>query len=83
MVAALEAVVVGPNNTKVEVPIFCLATERIIVRVSLTLSPYHLPPQASNPGLFEPEQEASWTKQGSSDTVYHMGKVGLAFWVKV
>ena len=30
---ALEAVVVGPNNSKVEVPLFCLATERIIVRV--------------------------------------------------
>ena len=25
--------------------------------------------QASNPGLFEPEQEASWSKQGGSDTV--------------
>merc|ERR1719237_1794683 len=33
--------------------------------------------QASNPGLFEPEQEASWSKQGGSDTVYHMGKVGI------
>ena len=31
---ALEAVVLGPNNTKVEVPLFCQATERIIVRVS-------------------------------------------------
>ena len=34
LVVALEAVVLGPNNTKVEVPLFCLATERIIVRVS-------------------------------------------------
>ena len=33
LVVALEAVVVGPNNSKVEVPLFCLATERIIVRV--------------------------------------------------
>ena len=33
LVVALEAVVLGPNNTKVEVPLFCLATERIIVRV--------------------------------------------------
>jgi hypothetical protein len=64
LVVALEAVVLGPNGTKVEVPLFCLATERIIVR-------------ASNPGLFEPDQEASWSKQGTSDTVYHMGKVGI------
>ena len=35
LVVALEAVVVGPNNSKVEVPLFCLATERIIVRVRL------------------------------------------------
>ena len=34
LVVALEAVVLGPNNTKVELPLFCLATERIIVRVS-------------------------------------------------
>ena len=36
LVVALEAVVVGPNNSKVEVPLFCLATERIIVRVRRT-----------------------------------------------
>ena len=38
---ALEAVVLGPNNTKVEVPLFCQATERIIVRVS-TWAVFHL-----------------------------------------
>ena len=81
LVVGLEAVVLGPSGAKVEVPLFCLATERIIVRVSRG-GPgleFKLPTlQASNPGLFEPEQEVSWTKQGpNSDTVYHMGKVRL------
>ena len=73
LVVALEAVVLGPNNTKVEVPLFCLATERIIVRVRsfqlLKRKNLILIFEASNPGLFEPEQEASWSKQGGSDTV--------------
>ena len=47
-----------------ELPIISLATEKIIVR-------------ASNPGLFEPDQEVSWSKNPSTDTVYHLGKVGV------
>jgi len=63
LVVALEAVY-SVNNTKVEVPVYTLATERIIVR-------------ASNPGLFEPEQEVSWSKHPNSETVYHLGKVAV------
>ena len=48
LVVSLEAVV-SVNGAVVEVPVCCLATEKIIVR-------------ASNPGLFEPEQEVSWSK---------------------
>ena len=60
LVVALEAVY-AVNNSKVEVPLYTLATERIIVR-------------ASNPGLFEPEQDVSWSKHPNSETVYHLGK---------
>lgn len=63
LVVSLEAVV-SVNNTMKEIPVCSLATEKIIVR-------------ASNPGLFEPEQEVSWSKSPQSDTVYHMGKVGI------
>lgn len=63
LVVALEAVYGSPSN-KVEVPIYALATERIIVR-------------ASNPGLFEPEQDVSWSKHPNSETVYHLGKVAV------
>ena len=63
LVVSLEAVITV-NNLRQEVPVCSLATERIIVR-------------ASNPGLFEPEQEVSWSKNPQSDTVYHLGKVGI------
>eukprot|EP00092_Neocalanus_flemingeri_P045273 GFUD01050507.1.p1 GENE.GFUD01050507.1~~GFUD01050507.1.p1 ORF type:complete len:1315 (+),score=258.40 GFUD01050507.1:90-4034(+) len=63
LVVALEAVY-GVNSSKVEVPLYALATERIIVR-------------ASNPGLFEPEQDVSWSKHPISDTVFHLGKVAV------
>ena len=87
LVVALEAVVLGPNNTKVEVPLFCLATERIIVRVRSSYLKkkkikFKFFGQASNPGLFEPEQEASWSKQGGSDTVCnknHKSQIVLNF----
>ena len=63
LVVSLEAVV-SVSGAVIEVPVCSLATEKIIVR-------------ASNPGLFEPEQEVSWSKNSHSDTVYHMGKVGI------
>ena len=65
LVVSLEAVV-SVSSVMMEVPVCSLATEKIIVR-------------ASNPGLFvfEPEQEVSWSKNTQSDTVYHMGKVGI------
>ena len=63
LVVALEAVYLD-NNSYREVPLCTLATDKIIVR-------------ASNPGLFEPEQEVSWSKHPHSDTVYHLGKVGI------
>jgi len=63
LIVALEAVYGAPNH-KVEVPIYALATEKIIVR-------------ASNPGLFEPEQDVSWSKHPNSETVYHLGKVAV------
>jgi len=63
LIVALEAVYGAPNH-KVEVPITALATEKIIVR-------------ASNPGLFEPEQDVSWSKHPNSETVYHLGKVAV------
>ena len=63
LVVALEAVYLQ-NNSPQEIPLCALATEKIIVR-------------ASNPGLFEPEQEISWSKNPHNDTVYHLGKVGV------
>lgn len=63
LVVAIEAVYGAPNN-KIEVPIYSLATDKIIVR-------------ASNPGLFEPEQDVSWSKHPNSETVYHLGKVAV------
>ena len=64
LVVALEAVYLQNNNSPQEIPLCALATEKIIVR-------------ASNPGLFEPEQEISWSKNPHNDTVYHLGKVGV------
>ena len=65
LVVSLEAVV-SVSSVMMEVPVCSLASEKIIVR-------------ASNPGLFvfEPEQEVSWSKNTQSDTVYHLGKVGI------
>ena len=64
LVVSLEAVVSVTGGPLMEIPVCSLATEKIIVR-------------ASNPGLFEPEQDVSWSKNSHSDTVYHMGKVGI------
>ena len=38
-----------------------MASERVIVR-------------ASNPGQFESDNEPPWTRDLTSDTVYHLGK---------
>ena len=38
-----------------------MASEKIIVR-------------ASNPGQFESDQEVTWCREPSSDTIYHMGE---------
>ena len=38
-----------------------MASENVIVR-------------ASNPGQFEADNEPPWTRDGNSDTLFHMGK---------
>ena len=60
LVVSLEAVTVGINNTRTQLETARMASERVIVR-------------ASNPGQFEPDNEPPWTRDQSSDTVFHMG----------
>ncbi|TRY81134.1 hypothetical protein TCAL_12676, partial [Tigriopus californicus] len=60
--ASLEATIHSQNQ--MDLPIVSLASERIIVR-------------ASNPGQFEPDSEASWMREQGSETIYHIGKVGI------
>ena len=43
-----------------------MASEKVIVR-------------ASNPGQFEADNEPPWTRDGNSDTLFHMGKYKLQF----
>eukprot|EP00094_Tigriopus_californicus_P013108 TCALIF_12676-PA protein Name:"Similar to Myrf Myelin regulatory factor (Mus musculus)" AED:0.19 eAED:0.19 QI:157/0.8/0.72/0.81/1/1/11/0/994 len=62
LVASLEATIHSQNQ--MDLPIVSLASERIIVR-------------ASNPGQFEPDSEASWMREQGSETIYHIGKVGI------
>ena len=59
----LLAVALEAVTAAAQFPLAILATEKIIVR-------------ASNPGLFEPEQEVSWSKHPNSETVFHLGRSG-------
>ena len=60
----LEAVVIGPNGKRNEYEVARMASEKVIVR-------------ASNPGQFEADNEPPWTRDGNSDTLFHMGKYNL------
>ncbi len=42
-----------------------------------SLYQYAVSCRASNPGLFEPDSEVSWSKNAASDTVYHLGECVL------
>ncbi|XP_063220444.1 myelin regulatory factor isoform X2 [Bacillus rossius redtenbacheri] len=50
-------------------PVVSHASERIIVRAFLF--------QASNPGQFESDVELCWQKGHTSDSIYHVGRVGI------
>ena len=58
---ALEAVVIGSNGKRHEYEVARMASEKVIVR-------------ASNPGQFEADNEPPWTRDLTSETLYHMGK---------
>lgn len=64
LIVSLEAVTVGINNARTQLETARIASERVIVR-------------ASNPGQFEADNEPPWTRDLSSDTVYHMGRVAV------
>ena len=66
LVVSLEAVVVGLNNKKSHFEVARLASEKVIVR-------------ASNPGQFESDNEPPWTRDMSSDAIFHMGKSKNSF----
>ena len=57
----LEALVDTGSGKQKEVDLTRMASENIIVR-------------ASNPGQFESDQEVTWCREPSSDTIYHMGE---------
>ena len=65
---ALEAIVIGSNGKRHEYEVARMASEKVIVR-------------ASNPGQFEADNEPPWTRDLTSETLYHMGnlmkKLGL------
>lgn len=73
LVVSLEAVVVGLNNKKSHFEVARLASEKVIVR-------------ASNPGQFESDNEPPWTRDMSSDAIFHMGKSKIhlktSIWLK-
>ena len=50
------------TGKKSEFEVARMASERVIVR-------------ASNPGQFETDSEPPWSREMTSDTVYHMGKI--------
>ena len=52
------------TGKKTEYEVARMASERVIVR-------------ASNPGQFETENEPPWSREVTSDTVYHMGRVAI------
>ena len=54
--------VYGAQNNKVEILIYPLTTDMIIVR-------------AFDPGLFEPEQDVSWSNHPNSEAVYRPEKI--------
>ena len=58
----MEAVVLTVTGKKSEFEVARMASERVIVR-------------ASNPGQFETDSEPPWSREMTSDTVYHMGKI--------
>ena len=47
-----------------------MASEKVIVR-------------ASNPGQFEADNEPPWTRDGNSDTLFHMGKYRSWFFFSI
>ena len=58
---AVEAVVISPNGKREEhYEVARSASEKVIVR-------------ASNPGQFEADNEPPWTRDLTSDTLFHMG----------
>ena len=62
LVVGLEAVTAGINSARTPLEVARIASERVIVR-------------ASNPGQFEADNEPPWTRDLTSDTVYHMGEL--------
>ena len=56
----MEAIVLSVTGKKTEYEVARMASERVIVR-------------ASNPGQFETDSEPPWSREMTSDTVYHMG----------
>ena len=62
LIVSLEAVTVGINSARTQYETARMASERLIVR-------------ASNPGQFEADNEPPWTRDLSSDAVYHMGEL--------
>ena len=62
LVVSLEAVTAGINSARTPLEVARIASERVIVR-------------ASNPGQFEADNEPPWTRDLTSDTVYHMGEL--------
>ena len=57
---SLEAVVIASNGKRQEYEVSRMASEKVIVR-------------ASNPGQFEADNEPPWTRDLTSDTLFHMG----------
>ena len=53
--------VIGSNGKRQEYEVARMASEKVIVR-------------ASNPGQFEADNEPPWTRDLTSETLYHMGK---------
>jgi len=64
LVVALETIVMSVTGKKTEYEVARMASERVIVR-------------ASNPGQFETDSEPPWSREVTSDTVYHMGRVAI------